>query len=160
MDQATPAQGPPVAVTDRVMSIIIALLVVLVGAVGLFAATRTPTGTVVDELGAARPVIERQLSFVDADAGLVLVLDADSGEQLAEFGAGEGSFVRGVMRSMTRQRRGMGIEARDPFTLTRYSNGGLVLADPLTGLQMELAAFGPDNAAVFAALLPGEVGAR
>jgi putative photosynthetic complex assembly protein len=41
-----------------------------------------------------------------------------------------------------------------PFTLTRWENGGLTLADPVTGRSVEVSSFGPDNRAVYANLLP------
>jgi putative photosynthetic complex assembly protein len=41
-----------------------------------------------------------------------------------------------------------------PVTLARHANGRLTLDDPATGWTVELTAFGSDNEAAFAALLP------
>lgn len=102
------------------------------------------------------PVVDsRQLGFRDLPGGHVAVVDWDSGETLADFGPGEGSFVRGVVRSLVRQRRGSSIDhSTAPFSLTRHSDGRLLLSDTGTGESVDLGAFGPTNAAVFHRLLP------
>jgi putative photosynthetic complex assembly protein len=41
-----------------------------------------------------------------------------------------------------------------PVTLARHQNGRLTITDPETGWSVELTAFGSDNEAAFAALLP------
>ncbi len=41
-----------------------------------------------------------------------------------------------------------------PVTLARHQNGRLTITDPATGWSVELTAFGSDNEAAFAALLP------
>jgi putative photosynthetic complex assembly protein len=43
-----------------------------------------------------------------------------------------------------------------PVTLARHENGRLTLTDPATGWSVELTAFGSDNEAAFAALLPSK----
>ena len=40
-----------------------------------------------------------------------------------------------------------------PFRLARWSDGRLTLEDPTTGRRIELGAFGPTNAEVFAELM-------
>jgi putative photosynthetic complex assembly protein len=89
----------------------------------------------------------------DALSGRVLVYDWDTGQTLAELAPGEGSFIRGVLRSMVRERRSRGLDAYDPFSITRFRNGSLTLQDNLTGRRIELQAFGPSNAGAFARLL-------
>jgi putative photosynthetic complex assembly protein len=96
----------------------------------------------------------RTLGFRDASGGVVEIYDWDSGEDIARYGPGEGSFLRGVMRSLVRQRRGTATTA-DAFVLERYDDGRLIISDPGTGERIDLVAFGPDNAAVFALLLEG-----
>ena len=46
------------------------------------------------------------------------------------------------------------------FTLTRWANDNLTLADPVTGRTVEVSSFGPDNRAVYANLLPSKAGTR
>lgn len=105
------------------------------------------------------PVVEaRELLFRDTADGSVLVLDGQSGDVIARYASGEGSFLRGVMRSLVRQRRMAGIEGARRFQLTRHGDGRLRISDPATGEAIDLGAFGPDNAAVFAQLL-GAAGA-
>jgi putative photosynthetic complex assembly protein len=104
------------------------------------------------------PVVSSvELRFVDGPAGSVLVYDWHNDDRLlGEFGTGEGSFVRGVLRSMTRERRSWEVTRASPFTLARHSDGGLTIMDSATGRQILLNAFGPTNAAVFARLLEGD----
>lgn len=99
-------------------------------------------------------VESRMLGFRDAGAGRVVVYDWDSGDEIYSLQAGEGSFLRGVMRSLVRQRRGTAIAEGAPFLLTRHESQQLVISDPSTGERIELIAFGPTNVALFAGLLP------
>jgi putative photosynthetic complex assembly protein len=106
----------------------------------------------------ARPQLQgvvesRTLGFRDM-AGAVEIYDWNSGEGIAQYAPGEGSFLRGVMRSLVRQRRGMAVSDGTPFELTRYRGDRLVISDPATGEDIDLIAFGPSNVALFAALLP------
>jgi len=99
-------------------------------------------------------VAERLLGFRDRADGTVLIIDADSGEQIESFSAGEGSFLRGVVRALVRQRRIAEVSSNMPFLLTQHSDGRLRISDPQTGESIDLGAFGPDNLVVFARLLP------
>jgi putative photosynthetic complex assembly protein len=117
------------------------------------------------DVGATRlpnsPAIEsRELVFLDAERGGVRVESAD-GALVAEFAAGEGGFLRGVLRGFARDRRAREIGAPDigpqtPFTLSRRADGRLSLADPATGRVVELTAFGATNAGLFETLLHQE----
>ena len=72
---------------------------------------------------------------------------------LATFRAGEGSFVRGILRSMTRERRINEAGSTRPFRLARHRDGALTILDEATGQLIVLNAFGPTNAGAFARLL-------
>lgn len=96
-------------------------------------------------------VAERTLGFQDGADGAVLV--TENGTQVAVF-QGEQGFIRGIMRSMARQRRGEGLASAKPFRLAAWADGRLTLDDLATGERLDLEAFGPTNAAVFATLLP------
>jgi putative photosynthetic complex assembly protein len=98
----------------------------------------------------------RAVLFEDGAAGAVDVYASDDGRLLLRLEAGEGSFMRGVVRALVRERRSRDIDASAPFLLSRHSDGGLVLKDESTGRRIDLLAFGPANAGAFARLLaPG-----
>ncbi|QZH75069.1 MAG: phosphonoacetaldehyde methylase [Erythrobacter sp.] len=104
------------------------------------------------------PVTERSLRFFDEADGTVRIADVASGETVAvvDTETKSGGFVRGVLRGLARERRAHGIGSEPPFALTLWENGAISLTDSATGRMIELGAFGPDNRAVFAALLPPE----
>jgi putative photosynthetic complex assembly protein len=102
-------------------------------------------------IGAAQ---ERTLRFFDEPDGTVRIEDGATGEVLARHGVGEGGFIRASVRSLVHQRRIRGEGPAVPFTLTRWENGALTLSDPVTGRGVEVGAFGPDNRAIYAELLP------
>ena len=60
------------------------------------------------------------------------------------------------MRSLVHERRIRGIGRGTPFELIEWQNGALSLRDTTTGKSVELASFGADNRAVFAAMLKQE----
>lgn len=97
----------------------------------------------------------RSLLFFDEADGTVRVEDAFSQEVIASFGPGTGGFVRSSVRSLVHQRRINGIGRATPFELIEWDNGELTLRDTTTGSTVELASFGADNRAVFAAMLKG-----
>ena len=100
----------------------------------------------------SRVVAERSLSFLDRADGAVIVLAGDAPVAVYE---GEQGFLRGTLRGLARMRKSMGIAAAVPFHLSAWADGRLTLEDPATGQRIDLEAFGPTNAAVFAQLLPG-----
>jgi len=102
----------------------------------------------------------RPLKFFDEPDGTVRVEDGATAEVLARFGEGQGGFIRATVRSLVHQRRIRGIGPEVPFTLTRWENDALTLADPETGRSVEVSSFGPDNRAVYQNLLPAEEVAR
>jgi putative photosynthetic complex assembly protein len=101
-----------------------------------------------------RPTATRDLLFEDASNGAVLVKDANSGQQIGEIVPGNDGFVRAVMRNLARERLIAGGTKTMPFTLTRWDNGRLTIADPATGQKMELVGFGASNEKAFAKFLP------
>ena len=95
----------------------------------------------------------RAVLFKDGAGGEVDVYASDSGRLLLHLRPGEGSFLRGVVRALARERRSRDIDPAAPFLLSRHSDGGLVLTDDATGERIDLQAFGPTNAGTFARLL-------
>lgn len=96
---------------------------------------------------------ERSLVILSRPDGGARVLDAD-GAVIAERGAGEAGFISGVGRAMNRVRQVAGVPFDAPATLSLHRDGSLRLTDPQTGWRVQLKAFGKDNEAAFAALLP------
>jgi putative photosynthetic complex assembly protein len=94
----------------------------------------------------------RALLFSDGSDGSVWVTDAQSGQRLASI-EGEAGFARGVLRSLAQARMRAGGSPAEPFWLSVNTQGGLTLADPVSGRQIELTSFGPSNLAVFASYL-------
>ncbi len=101
----------------------------------------------------AAVVTSCDLVFEDLPGGVIHVYNLADGRLLQRFERGNGSFVRGVMRSMTRERHSRSIGAEKPFRLSRHSDGALTIRDQATGAAVFLNAFGPSNAEVFARLL-------
>lgn len=100
-----------------------------------------------------RPAEQRSLFFTDEPDGAVRIEDAATGEEVDRVEPGTGGFVRSTLRSLVHVRRQQGIGAETPFELVLWDDGGLTLMDSETGESVELGSFGPDNRAVFAALL-------
>ncbi len=94
-----------------------------------------------------------QLLFIDGHKGRIDVLEAQTHTPLVAFESGQGSFLRGILRSLVRERRVRDIDPGGAFQLALLENGSLVISDPETGYWMALEAFGVDNRRVFAEIL-------
>jgi putative photosynthetic complex assembly protein len=143
-DQSPPAADPRIPVLGAAALVVFAIVSVL--AVNLFGSVepRPPEGLVVET---------RALNFVDGSDGSVIVRDADSGRTVRVLDPGTNGFVRGMLRGLARERRIAGAGEDAPFELLKLEDGQLRLADPATGHQIALRAFGETNAGVFADLL-------
>ncbi len=104
------------------------------------------------------PASTASLLFEDHADGRVTVIDAGTDRALLEYAPTEGVFVRGIMRTVARQRRIRGLgEGRDvPVELARMEDGQLWLTDPMSEVQFFLGAFGSDNVALFDEILAVE----
>ena len=91
-----------------------------------------------------------ELYFQDRPDGAVLVSARTGAEPVLALAPGEGGFVRGVLRSLARERRQHQTDPGHPFWLQRHAGGGLSLYDPQTGRLIVLQSFGPTNLAAFA----------
>lgn len=99
------------------------------------------------------PLDRKLLTFNDRVDGAVEVRDLSNDAIVHVFHSGEGSFVRGILRSLTRERRAKGFDDHKPFELRAESEQRLVLLDQATGTTLLLNAFGPNNVATFAQFL-------
>ncbi len=95
----------------------------------------------------------RDLLFEDIDAGGVAVYDRRDGRLIDTLPAGSDNFIRGVLRGLARERRGIGAGAEIPFRVSRFADGSVTLQDLATGRTLVLQAFGLTNARAFARLL-------
>lgn len=126
---------------------IFALLGLTVALAAVGSATRAgapaPTGA---------ELAHRDLLFEDRNDGAVVARAAEDRREVAVF-EGENGFLRGTLRGFARIRHLEQLGPETPFHLARWSDGRLTLDDPATGRHVELLAFGPTNAGVFAQLL-------
>ncbi len=101
-----------------------------------------------------QPVRVMHLTFTDRADGSVEIGDADHGNATIHVVPPQtNGFLRGVLRGMARARRNEHVGEEPPFTLTRWADGQMTLADPQTGQRISLEVFGPTNARPFAQLL-------
>jgi putative photosynthetic complex assembly protein len=117
------------------------------------AAVTRSTGIGATRLADSQAVSVIELRFTDRADGSLVVEDARGGRTLATVAPGQENFLRGTMRGLARERRRSGVGIEPPFVLTGRADGRLTLEDPTTRRRVDLEAFGPTNAAVFARLL-------
>jgi putative photosynthetic complex assembly protein len=102
------------------------------------------TATVVDT---------RELRFTDHADGSVMVHTVPDEQLVAVLEPGTNSFIRGVLRSLNRERRFQDVNIYEPYRLVRWDDGRLSLEDPATDQQIDIGAFGRTQVDAFAALL-------
>nr|WP_246152045.1 photosynthetic complex assembly protein PuhC [Roseospira navarrensis] len=86
-------------------------------------------------------------------AGKVTVRRLEDGEVITVLEGSESGFVRGLMRSLGRQRDVDGVPKDAPYRISRWPDGSLTFDDPATGERIAVRAFGPDNRQQVADLL-------
>lgn len=142
------------------VGLMVGVTFLLTGSVALGLMDRPkPASLVRAEQGVAE-VAGRTLVFTDrADGALVISEPGGAGVvEVLEPGSNQG-FIRGVIRSMSRERRMRGVGPEEPYRLILWADGRLSLLDEATGRTVELDSFGADNRAAFRALLTGPGGA-
>lgn len=126
---------------------------VLVTLMGVAAVRLTGVGGSAE---APAPALQaRSLQFTDLPDGGIAVSDADTGQVIDTVAPGTNGFLRSAVRGLVRDRKRQQIGPQPPFRLVARSDGRLTLEDPSTGRRIDLEAFGPSNAGVFARLLAG-----
>ncbi len=133
---------------------VLALVLCAVGVALVSGPVGRPGGGTLAEHARGATVLSRELRFVDVEGGGVSVVDAADGAELQRLARGEDGFVRSVMRGLANERKARGIGAEAPFRISLLDDGSLWLDDPATRREVVLSAFGPDNVAAFARLLP------
>jgi putative photosynthetic complex assembly protein len=96
---------------------------------------------------------QRTLRFEDRPNGDVAVMEGQSAVEITRF-VGEQGFVRGILRTLSRERMRRGIGSGPTFELIGHTDGRLTLLDPATGQRINLESFGPTNMASFVQLQP------
>lgn len=99
------------------------------------------------------------LRFEDGPEGTVSVyqVNDDGPDRIVHVvQAGQGGFIRGVLRSLARARKASGISSEQPFRLIMQADGVLLLEDPATAQRIFLPAFGPTNVQSFREMISGE----
>ena len=91
------------------------------------------------------------LRFEDRPNGDIAVLDASNQMEIARY-QGEQGFVRGTLRTLSRERMRRGIGSSPGFELKGHTDGRLTLIDPATSVRIDLESFGPTNMSSFAQL--------
>jgi putative photosynthetic complex assembly protein len=104
-------------------------------------------------LPGATVVDSRLLRFEQGSDGRIVVIDAASGLAIADAPPGAEGFLRGAMRGLTRIRMADETAHGAPYRLELLDNGQLMLVDTVSGVALDLNAYGRSNAAVFAEFL-------
>ena len=113
-------------------------------------------GVGLTQLPPAKPVARLEFRAEDQADGSIALRNAADAKIVAWIRPGEDGFVRGTLRGLAQARQRDGLGREPPFSLTRFDDGRLDLADEATGRHVPLEAFGPTNAGAFARLLPGQ----
>lgn len=108
------------------------------------------------EAGDAPPRIvrEREVVFVHAGDDEIHILDGVDGTLIRALAPGEGGLLRGALRPLEHERRRFDADPTAPYRLVLEGGGRLVLVDPHTGFELDVAAFGSSSRAEFLTLLP------
>jgi putative photosynthetic complex assembly protein len=93
------------------------------------------------------------LFFEDQDDGSVLVRDAFDGRVVDRLDPGTNGFLRATLRSLVNARGAVGAGSETPFTVGRTESGRVVLHDPVSNRNIDLRAFGQQNAQAFVRFL-------
>jgi putative photosynthetic complex assembly protein len=99
--------------------------------------------------GTPPAIAKAALTFTDLADGGVLVRSASSGQVVATIPSRDDGFLRMTLRLLAAARLRQHIGQQQPFLLTEFAGGRMLLADPATGLRIELEAFGPSNVGEF-----------
>lgn len=100
------------------------------------------------EIGAADGETDEEAqarSRTQEGAGSLTVRRVVDGSVVAVLEGTASGFLRGMMRSLGRQRDVAGVSRDAPYRISRWPDGSLTFDDPATGESIAVRAFGPDN---------------
>lgn len=127
---------------------------ILLGSIILMIAIARITGYDPEQIPLTAVSESRDLRFESRDDGTLAVRDLANDDIVRVLEPTEGGFIRGVLRTMARERMLHRADADGPFQVARRADGHITLEDPGTGILLRLRAFGVDNEGAFAELLP------
>lgn len=99
------------------------------------------------------PVAQRSLTFADSPDGGLVVTDHLSGEVVALLSDADDGLVEAMLRGLKHGRVIARAEGEAVYVLTEWENGRLTIADPSSGVDINLASFGGLNKRIFASFL-------
>jgi putative photosynthetic complex assembly protein len=99
-----------------------------------------------------------EIRFVRDGEDRIRVEDAETGRVLRTVTASSGGFLWGILRPLERERVRYGADFEAPYLLTQARSGRLVLEDPESDLEVDLAAFGSTSEGLFRSLISGGPG--
>lgn len=131
----------------------------LLGAAGLmistilfaFIARQTDAGAL--RLSRAPDTVQLTIRFDEQADGSVLVRRASDDMVLETLPRDGSTFLRGVLRSLHRERAMKRVARNAPFILARRPESRHAIIDPVTGSRIELDGFGPSHSAAMARLM-------
>ncbi|WP_296804823.1 photosynthetic complex assembly protein PuhC [Thiocapsa sp.] len=132
----------------------------LIGFTILAVAVARLTGFDPSQAPVSPEVAVRDLSFVEVGQGDLAVYDAESGVLLETLPPGEDGFIRGVLRTLERERRMHSVALDGPYRLSLRENGRFTLEDQTTDFFIDLRAFGPTNEAAVGRFLSAQPAAQ
>lgn len=103
------------------------------------------TGFGVSRVSEARVTASVAIWFDPQSDNSMLVRRSPDDATLAVLASDGGGFMRGVARSLLRQRQLNNTDKTLPFTLSQRDNQRFFILDPHSGAKMELDGFGPSN---------------
>ena len=101
----------------------------------------------------AEAIEAREIRFLERAGGEIEVLDAQDGEALETLAPESDQFIRGLLRSLRRERDKHAVGYDEPVRITRRADGQVTLEDPATGQIIDLRAYGPTNVLALARFL-------
>ncbi|MEO1205397.1 MAG: photosynthetic complex assembly protein PuhC [Pseudomonadota bacterium] len=91
--------------------------------------------------------------IINNSTGDITIYDAETKQRLAQMPAATNRFVKSLASGLDFQRKRKGLATTPAYEVVRWDDGRLSLRDPITGKQIELAAFGRNQVMIFAKLL-------
>lgn len=131
----------------------------LLGAAGLmistmvfaFVARQTDAGAL--RVSRAPDAAQVMIRFDEQPDGSVLVRRLPDDTVLDVLPRDGSTFLRGVLRSLHRERAMKRVDRNAPFLLARRPDARHAIVDPVTGSRIELDGFGPSHSAAMARLM-------
>ena len=96
--------------------------------------------------------------FVREGESRIRLEEAGTGRELRTVTAMDGGLLWGILRPLERERERYGADLEAPYRLTVAASGRLILEDPESDLEVDLAAFGSTSEGLFRSLIDGGPG--